>query len=94
MANFGTFAQTVARCEARNAAALTERAITANSLAKILTGDSRRCAYDLKAEATARLLSIKWASVVPDKHPASSVVLIRLHTNGRGLHLRRQDLAA
>jgi len=88
-----TFAEQVARLRARNAAALTERALLANSLAKGLSGNARKLAYRVKASTTKQLLAMGWASVTADKAESNHTVLIRLKTSGRGLHLLRTELA-
>ena len=93
MRNQLTFAQHLLRVEADNAARLTQRAITANSLAKILAGKPRAKAYRVKAHATTCALRMNWASQVPDRVERSGTVLVHFKINGHGLHMQRRELA-
>jgi hypothetical protein len=93
MRNQLTFAQHLLRVEAGNAARLTQRAIAANRLAKILAGKPRAKAYRVKAYATTGLLRMNWASQVPDRTESNYTVLVHFKSNGCGLHLRRGELA-
>jgi hypothetical protein len=80
-----TFKHLLATLETSNVHQITERAITANGIAKLTNGRSRELAYAVKQQAILRLVDLNWANIVPD--PRGPATLFRLHENGRGLHL-------
>jgi hypothetical protein len=86
-----TFKHLLAAVEASNVHQITERAMTANGIAKLSHGHSRKLAYAVKERAVLKLVSLGWAKqVLNAKGPA---VLYRLAENGRGLHLVARQVA-
>lgn len=85
MSNRMTFAQILQRVQRQNVVSLKDRAFTANRIAKLTAGRSRRAAYCVKDTAIARLIALGEAEVL---RLYGRPIGVQFRSGGGCLHLR------